>query len=657
MKKLVFLFFSFSLAALPLLGRTPVVLMQELKRATSPHKKVELLNLISEYYREVDPKQTVLYGQQAAQLALQIKERKQLGTAYNNISIGHYWLNNLIEASAYTYKALKIREELHDSVGMASSYNALGNIHRGQENYTTSLSFFQKALAIGQQIKRKKTISTTLNNIGATYELMNQPEKALTYYLKVRELTKDENDQYDRALNDLNLGNIYFLLGNKNKALQHLYNALSLSEEIRNEVNKIYIYRCLAQIYLKDRDYPKAAQLAKNSLQVSQKLPSPEGVKEASLLLNEVYLAQKNYQLAHRYLQLHTAYKDSLQNRQQAEAQAEMHAKYELEKKEAENHRLRVEQELQQEKLWKKELTQYATGVLLLMSLALAYVFFKGRRRAKLAHEQLSEYNQVILEKNEDIQEQKEELEKLNHQKDLLFSIIAHDLRSPLISLQSLFQLVAMGKVPQDKLDRCMKELETQQQNTLNLLDNLLVWAKIQMKGVRLEPEPLQLRELVSINIELLLPQAQKKGIILENKVSEELWALVDGETLKLVFRNLISNAIKFCKEGDVVEVMAEPFDEDQLVVTVKDCGIGISAQNQMKLFGPNNFKERGTANEKGNGLGLMLCKEFIEKNGGDIWVDSELGVGTQFHFSVPAYPLAGSSEELTTQPQEESLV
>ncbi len=658
MKKLYFLFLWFILAAFPLLGRSPVVLMQELNRATTPQKKVELFNKISEYYREVDPQQAILYGQKAADLAQQINDQKQLGAAYNNISIGHYWLNNLIKASEFTYKALKIREDLHDSIGMASSYNALGNIHRGQQNYKESLAFFQKALNIGRRINRRRTISTSLNNIGATYELMEQPEKALDYYLQVKEINKAEGDKYDQALSDLNLGNIYFLLGQKKKALDHLYNSLEISEQTRNEINKIYIYRCLARIYLQSKDYSQAANLGLKSLKISQQVPSPEGVQEASLLLNEVYLAQKNFPLAHRYLTLHTAYKDSLYNRQQNEAQAEMHAKYELEKKEAENHRLRVEQELQKEKLVQKGLIQYATGILLLMALALAYVFFKGRRRAKITNEQLSDFNLVILEKNQDIQQQKEELEKINHQKDILFSIIAHDLRSPLISLQSLLQLLAMGKLPPEKLDRFVKELDTQQQNTLSLLDNLLVWAKTQMKGVNLEPEPLQLHELVEQNIKLLRPQAEKKGIILQNNVSQDLWALVDEETLKLVFRNLISNSIKFCHSGAVVEVFAEHLDEDQLVVTVKDCGVGISPQNQLKLFGANNFKEKGTANEKGNGLGLMLCKEFIEKNGGEIWVESEEGVGSQFHFTVPAYQVLEHAEAFSPSPEEEeSLV
>ncbi|ALJ00834.1 tetratricopeptide repeat-containing sensor histidine kinase [Rufibacter tibetensis] len=655
MKKLYFLLFWLGLTAFPLLGRTPVVLMQELKRASSPQKKVELFNLISEYYREVDPKQAVLYGQKAADLATQLKDQKQLSAAYNNISIGHYWLNNLIKASEFTYKALKIREQLRDSIGVASSYNALGNIHREQENYQTSIAFFDKALKIGERINRKKTISTSLNNLGATYELMGHPEKALKYYLQVKELN-DEGDQYDEALNDLNLGNIYFLLGQNDKALTHLNHSLSISEEIRNEINKIYIYRSLAQIHLQGKEYAKAIAEAKKSLHISQQVPSPEGVKEASLLLNKIYLAQSDYQQAHSYLMLHNVYKDSLLSRQQSEAQAEMHAKYELEKKEAENNQLRIEQELQKEKLVQKELIQYATGILLLMALALAFVSYKGRRRAKMANEQLSQFNQVILEKNQNIHLQKEELEKINHQKDLLFSIIAHDLRSPLISLQSLLQLIAMGKLPQEKLDRFVKELDTQHQNTLGLLDNLLVWAKIQMKGVSLEPEPLQLRDLVDQNIQLLLPQAQKKGITLENNIPEQLYALVDAETLKLVFRNLMTNSIKFCHEGAVVEVMADQLSEEQLVVTVKDCGIGISPANQLKLFGANNFKERGTANEKGNGLGLMLCKEFIERNGGEIWVDSEIGVGSQFHFTVPAYQVE-KPEEAYSDLTAESMV
>ncbi|QHL86239.1 tetratricopeptide repeat protein [Nibribacter ruber] len=632
-------------------GRKTQQLLQDLKNVSTPQEKAELLNVLTQHYWETDPSQSVAYGLKAAAFCKEQGFQQQLATSYNNISVGYYWLNNLPKATEFALKALKLREKLKDTLGLASSHNNLGNIYRDQKRYKEALSAFNRALAIGKKLKNHRILVSSLSNIGTIYEVQKHSKKALEYYLQVNALNKATGDEYELAIDHYNIGNLYTEMGDFDQSLSHLNLSLNYSHRTNNKVNEMYVLRGLAKLYLRKNQLDKAQELAMESLTISQEVKSPEGVKEAASLLNNIYTAKKDYQKAHRYLTLYTQKQDSLSSETQAQALAEVNTKYKTDKDQIEIQKLKAEHALHSEKLAQKTKTQYSIGILLFLVASLAAVFFRGRTKVQAANRQLSAYNQLILEKNASIQEQanaltsqaallqnqKEELENLNQVKDRLFSIVAHDLRGPLISLQSLLQIMTMGNLPPDVMARFMQDVNAQQQNTLGLLDNLLLWAKLQMKGLQLEPQPLQLQALVDQTILLLLPQAQKKAILLENQIKTDQWVYTDAETLKLVFRNLMSNAIKFCVEGDLVVITASVTAAGICQVTVKDTGKGISPENQQKLFGPNHYKELGTANEKGNGLGLMLCKEFVEKNGGTIWVDSQVGDGSQFHFTILA--------------------
>ncbi|GAA4297272.1 tetratricopeptide repeat-containing sensor histidine kinase [Nibribacter koreensis] len=631
-------------------GRDTQQLLQDLKNVSAPQEKAELLNTITQHYWEIDPSLSVAYGLKAAAFCKDQGFQKLLATAYNNTSVAYYWLNNLPKATEFARKSLKLRENLKDSIGLGSSYNNLGNLLRDQNQFDLARTYFRKALSIGEKTGKKNVISTTLSNLGTVYELEKKYDTALVYYIQVNAMNQAANDPYELAIDHFNIGNVYLAMENESQSFFHLNKALAYSIQTRNKVNEMYVVRSLANLHLKKGKLREAQAYALQALAISKKIPSPEGIKESAHLLNKIFMAKKEYQKAHEYLTLYTSTQDSLRSQIQAQALAEVNAKYETDKSAIEIKRLKVEHELHSEKLAQKSKTQYTIGILLFLIGSLAVVFFRGRNRVHKINKQLSSYNQLILEKNASIQEQanalvvqsgllqsqKEQLENLNQVKDRLFSIVAHDLRGPLISLQSLLQIISMGNLPPEKMDRFIQDLNVQQQNTLGLLDNLLMWAKIQMKGMQLENKPVHLQQLVDQNLKLLMPQAAKKGIQLENNISGEVWAQADTETLKLVFRNLISNAIKFCQEEDLVEVTATVTGQDLVQVSVKDTGKGISPENQLKLFGPNHYKESGTANEKGNGLGLMLCKEFIEKNGGTIWVESQVGQGSQFHFTIP---------------------
>ncbi len=227
------------------------------------------------------------------------------------------------------------------------------------------------------------------------------------------------------------------------------------------------------------------------------------------------------------------------------------------------------------------------------------------------------------------------ELEQLNKLKDKLLSIISHDFRGPLNSLRGTLTLFLKGALSNEELGFLTESLVEKLDNTYNLLENLLNWAKSQMQGMKVYIKEIDLNVIASDCFDLLSPIAEKKLVKMENKIVDPIIALADNEMVKLILRNLMSNAIKFTTAGNKIVIDAS-IGEDFITVSVKDNGMGISNENQDKLFKIENFSTSGTSNETGMGLGLSLCKDFIEKNQGKIWFDSELGKGSSFYFTLP---------------------
>ncbi len=234
----------------------------------------------------------------------------------------------------------------------------------------------------------------------------------------------------------------------------------------------------------------------------------------------------------------------------------------------------------------------------------------------------------------EQLEYQKEELTKLNQLKDQMFSIVSHDFRSPLNSLKGALSLYTQGIVSHEEMKSMAAGLTEKLNTTSSMLDNLLNWAKNQLQGIQIKPELFNLGELAKENIELIRPMAEKKQILISCDFDHTIKVFADKEMIKLVLRNLLSNAVKFSEKGD--KVWLEVYEKaDQMIISVNDQGMGMSEERIENIFSSSASSTLGTANEKGMGLGLILCKEFIEKNGGTIWLESEEGKGNSFQFSL----------------------
>ena len=239
----------------------------------------------------------------------------------------------------------------------------------------------------------------------------------------------------------------------------------------------------------------------------------------------------------------------------------------------------------------------------------------------------------------EEIKKRNEELSKINAEKDKFFSIIAHDLKSPFLGFLGLTQIMAedISSFSADELTKLAVEMNQNANNLFTLLKNLLEWAQMQNGSMSFEPKEISLSDMIAKNVATVEERSEQKGILIINKVIEPITACVDGNMINSVLLNLLSNAVKFTRRDGTITIQTSKIKEDEIEISVKDPGVGMPKSIVEKLFKVGEkIGSKGTEGELSTGLGLLLCKEFVEKNGGKIWAESVEGKGSTFYFTVP---------------------
>ncbi len=250
---------------------------------------------------------------------------------------------------------------------------------------------------------------------------------------------------------------------------------------------------------------------------------------------------------------------------------------------------------------------------------------------------ELVKANEDLIKKNIKIEEQKQELIQINLLKDKMFSIIAHDLKGPVGNFKLLIDLIIQSNDWSDEeKEEILKALQDSAGSTLFLLENLLYWARSQREEIKFNMATINHQSIINENIELLAVSAKNKNIKISTSFIGTPNSYFDRNSISTVVRNLLSNAIKFTNQDGKIEISAVEM-ENHIVISVNDNGVGISHESIDKLFNKSiYFSTHGTGNEKGSGLGLSICLEFVQKNGGKIWVESQLEKGSTFYFTLP---------------------
>lgn len=300
-----------------------------------------------------------------------------------------------------------------------------------------------------------------------------------------------------------------------------------------------------------------------------------------------------------------------------------------------ENELLKKEQQLQLATIRQQRILVVFCVFLFLGMLIITIILYRTYKRQSELYIQLNSRNRRVQQQNRIITEQNAELENGNQVKDKIFSVISHDLRSPLAILEGMLFLLRDEKLSAEQFRSFTDDLWRDMKNTAAMMDNLLNWASSQMKGIRVKADDFNLTDALNIEFELLLVMARQKDIRLTHQLLHPIMVYADCDMIRLVLRNLISNAIKFTPTNGYIHIYYL-HQRNKIELVVQDNGIGIAPADQPKIFSNIYYSTTGTQNERGCGLGLPLSKDFIERNEGEIWFNSEPGLGTSFHFTLP---------------------
>lgn len=574
----------------------------------------------------------------------------------NSLGVVYDELGDFDEALSYYIRSLESLGKGDYPANRVSLYNNIGLIY--EENGLISKAFENLYLSykIAQKQDVQDHITYPLHSLGETYLNQHQYDSALYYFLQSYQVDEKMEDTIGLAINLQSMGKAYLLQNKLDQADAHLKEALEIQTRITDKFEQTRTLTLLGKLYFQMKNYDQGLDYAERALKFAQESKAKMQVREAAEVLSEIYREKQEYKKALHYTDLSNTYKDSIYN----EAKSKQLALLQLNKKEAENAALMTDNEFKSAILDDQQiLIEKQTYIVIFISLGLVLSFvvlsmlMNSNKDKNLANQRLvkqkQEIEKIIKELtmlNENINHQKDELQKSNQIKDKLLSIVSHDFRSPLNSLEGILDLMSQGRISPDEMQMISRELRVKVNITTSLLDNLLNWAKSQMQGIKPNPTIFDIKNLVDDAIHLLSIQAEKKDIRIYNRIEKVQHVFSDYEMTTLVVRNLVSNAIKFTSSGDKIFVKTL-LSSGFLKFIVKDTGKGISKEEKGKLFTHEVKSTLGTAFEKGTGLGLLLCKDFVEKNGGEIGVESEEGEGSTFFFTIP---LVKAEIELTEE-------
>ena len=499
-----------------------------------------------------------------------------LADVYLQIGGIHNELGDPEQALVVYDKARNIFEEAGDGYGISSAYRLIGNIYTEAEEYDEALAAQLKALEYGEDVNQMH-YGTLLVNIAQLNSFLDRPEQAKAYLLQADSLTSTLDAPRLRSY--FHRERSYYLLsqGQPERARQEALTALRLATSAESPDEQLLAYSTLYEL----------EKITDRPAQALAYLEAIDSIKqEQQLAVAQKAIAQER----------------ARQNVEDAEAAT-------------------LAAEDRAGLLRQRNQLYFILALALFALLAVGAYFLWQIRRNK-----------------QRIEEQNVELQQLNATKDKFFGIIAHDIRSPIVALDGVGEQMEyyLKKDKPDKLKRLAGRVDTTAKHLNSLLDNLLNWALLQQGVVPYKPQHLPLRRTVEETLSMFQAAADSKSIDLLTDIEPDVAIYADAPGFQTILRNLIANAIKFTEPEGRVTVAAK-WDGEQVRLTVEDTGRGMPPEKVADLFGLERNSERGTAGERGTGLGLTLVKELTELNQGSISVRSEPGRGSSFEVLLPA--------------------
>ncbi len=543
------------------------------------------------------------------------KDQNETGLASILIRLGvvEQRKGNFDKSLDYFFKALKISEKNQHLLGMLEARIALSETYMGIDELEHAQENLTLALQINEQIPLSNFTLNMYIDLGKLYLRFRAYEKAIHYIDEgLKNSGRVEFNGLHISLLTLK-AKVYQEKGEFQRAVVILREALAFSREIKNVIRELTCLLDLAHMYASKEPtraldyYDEALKIAGQQRLFRQEISILNEMsavyKARGNLLKALSLREKSHELAHEFY-----YKDMMRQITSLETA------YDQEKSNAQLSELRL----------KNDHEKLAKNIWLLVSIAVFFLFLI----TYVFYRKMKDWNQSLQVVNR-------KLEESNETKDKFFSIIAHDIRSPMVSTIGILKLIKDKDISDPDREKMVGKLVQHSENSLEILDKLLKWGQMQIKGVRLNKTRFNPSSLVARNVRLLKETANGKGITLDVQLPSSMEVQADQDHFEFVIRNLLANAIKFTDQGGKVEIRAGVSGKGKVCFEVKDNGVGISQHRLSTIFELFAAGTKGTSSEEGTSLGLAICKEFVEANGGSIEVESEPGSGTSFSVTL----------------------
>lgn len=619
-------------------------LKHELERLPADTNRVLRLCDIAYNYRFNKIDSAYFYAAEALALAHQLNYKT--GVAWSQLIIGStHSIRGLFPQAISNYdKSIKLADSLHNfkiiSRGLANIAWCVYDL----EDYYRAIDYFKRALTYAQKVHNDEEFITTLKmNLGQSYLAGKKLFDAEYYLNEVYALGHEKNTNYAYLLNmfgALRVEQQRYMLADS-----ILREAWLIAKKLPDKIDKADNRYFFAKLKFAQGKLLEAYQFALEARNYYQEVGSQVDLERTYFLLSLLDTQQGRTERALDYLLVSKALRDSVHNSlaRYSEFVFDKSEKERLILLEQKNNELLQAEKRNQQTLWQASIFVFGCVII-----GLGFFTWQKLRTNK----RLLVLNNELIEKETDIARQNEQLKEMNASKDRLFSIIGHDLRSPLLSFKGFTNLLSHQSVnlSKDELKEFLLDLDKSVRNLSTLLENLLNWSLSQTGSIEFKPEVVDIAQSMKENENLLSELARHKKITLVNECPPHLVCYAHPQSINTVIRNLISNAIKFTKEGGTIKLRAQQINR-HVRVSITDTGLGISEEVKQRLFKiGTKHSTLGTAFEKGSGLGLILCKEFVEKNGGVIGVESTPGKGSDFYFTVPAVSHGTGAQKIKTE-------
>lgn len=588
------------------------------------------------YERKLINERSLLYYRKAYDEFIKLENFTEIGNCALKMGNLYYDMANYSEAYFFYLQSLNAYEKENDQLGIARMENNLGNVSFDMGRLVEAEKHYQKAYQIYKEIGLSIEEYGALSNIGIIFFERELYDSALVFYQEVMDQLDPDSlassqQAYILSFVYNNAALAYNELGENRLALEYFHKGLALAQRVGDELTEEDIYVNLGSIYGEMRNQESALYYLHRALQIAQKRGSRLLELNVYEELANLHANTGSYASAYNWMVRYDTLYKSLFNEDLSKQIMQLRSRYEQEISEQEIQQLQSESQVQ-------KMLNKLFIVFIVIIVALAIIIAVNLRSKKHTNQMLAERNLQISNAVDKLSESENELQKLNKSKDRIFSVVAHDLRNPVAAVTGFSELLYdnFEEFSADTQKEYLLQILQGTQRIQNLLENLLIWARSQMKAVKYEPESLKMNELLTECVREMKANLDHKKVDCLLKIESSCVVFADKAMMHTVFRNLIINAIKFSFPGGKIRITSES-TKNGCTIRVSDEGIGIQPEIQEKLFSANEVVSTpGTTGESGSGLGLVICKEFLERNQGSIEVESEPGNGSTFIVSLP---------------------